>query len=51
MVFSMCKVLRFLIADFTLSLVTQTLCLKRFYSQSFRCYAKEATILIGHPKK
>ena len=50
-VFSMFKVSWFLIADFTLTLVTQTLPLKRFYSQSFRCSAKEATILIGHPEK
>ena len=44
----MYKVSRFLIVDFTLSLVTQTPRVKRFYSQSF---AKEATILIGHPEK
>ena len=33
-VFSMCKVSWFLIVDFTLSLVTQTLRVKRFYSES-----------------
>ena len=51
LVFSMCKVSSFLIPDFTLSLVTQTLHAKRLYSQSSRCSAKEATILISHPNK
>ena len=50
-VFSMYKVAWFLIIDFTLSLVTQTPCVKRFYSQSSRCSAKETTILTGHPEK
>ena len=51
LVFSTCKVSSFLIPDFTLSLVTQTLHAKRLYSQSSRCSAKEATILISHPNK
>ena len=51
LLFSMCKVSWFLIVDFTLSLVTQTPRVKRLYSQSSRCSAKKATILIWHPEK
>ena len=50
-VLSMCKVSWFLIVNFTLSVVIQTLRVKRFYSQSRTCSAKEATILIGRPEK
>ena len=40
-----------LLADFHLTLVTQTLRVKRLYSQSSRCSAKEAMILIWYPEK
>ena len=51
LVFSMWKVSWFLIVDFALSLDTQTPCVKRLYSQSSRCFAKKAAMLIWHPEK
>ena len=52
--FSMCKVSWFLIPNFTFSLVLlyhQTPLIKRLHYQSFRCSAKETTILTWHPEK
>ena len=37
--------------DFTLSLVTQTIRVKRFFFLNFQVFCKEATMLIGHPEK
>ena len=51
LVFSMWKLSWFLIVDFTLSQITQIPPAKRLYSQSSRCSAKKAVILIWHPEK